>query len=271
MLWQDQFAMRQLDLLSNPRMGRRQPHRLRAFLASCVFHGLMLGSLMALTLAYRSHLPPPKSGSAAGAPALSLETMVIVSPPPQPPAPQPPKPAPAVDSSPAFPTPAPTVAVITPPRETEEAKPAPAKATVPVLAIQPSTPMQPTQSKAAKIRVAIHPANSPATVTTTQSPSKPATAAACSSYASGLNDMPHPPYPTEAQDRGQTGTVVMNVCFDIKGDVADAKVAQSSGVPLLDTATRSFIRVRWHCPAYAGQVVNVPVQYKLESFQPSLP
>jgi len=57
----------------------------------------------------------------------------------------------------------------------------------------------------------------------------------------------------------------MNVQFDIKGNVADAEVAQSSGVPILDTTTRSFIRAHWHSPAYAGQLVNVPVQYKLEN------
>jgi protein TonB len=253
--------MRQLDLLSNPRMGRIQPHRLRAFLASCVFHGLALGSLAALTLAYRSHLPPPKSGSAAGAPSLSLETMVIVSPPPQPPAPEPPKAAPAVDNTPTLPSP--TVAVTTPPRE-PEAKPAPAEATVPVLAIQPSKPMQAPQSKAAKIRAATHPANSPAAVATAQSPSKPAAAAACSSYAPGPNDMPHPPYPTKAQDRGQTGTVVMNVYFDAKGDVAQVEVTQSSGAPILDSETQSFVRARWHCPAYAGQIKNETVLYQLK-------
>jgi len=57
----------------------------------------------------------------------------------------------------------------------------------------------------------------------------------------------------------------MSVQFDVKGDVADAEVAQSSGVPILDSETRSFIRTRWHSPAYAGQIVSVPVQYKLEN------
>jgi TonB family protein len=124
--------------------------------------------------------------------------------------------------------------------------------------------MQPPQPTPAKIRVAIRLTISPAAAATVQSsPPKPAAPAAPSSYAPGLNVLPHPPYPVEARDRGQTGTVIMNVRFDLKGDVADAEVAQSSGVPILDSETRSFIRAHWHSPAYAGQAVSVPVQYKL--------
>jgi len=258
--------MRPLDLISHPRMNKGRTHSLRALLASCVFHGLAFGSLAALPFIYRSHLPPPKSGSAPGAPSLSLETMVIVSP-PQPPAPQPPEPKPMVDTAPAIPTPAPIVAATPPPRE-PEAKPATPEGAVPVLAIQPSKPVH---AAPAKSRAAIYPAISPAAVATAQSPSKPASAAATSSYAPGPNVLPHPPYPTEAQDRGQTGTVVMNVQFDAKGDVADAEVAQSSGVPILDSATRSFIRAHWHSPAYAGQAVSVAVRYQSEKHPPASP
>jgi protein TonB len=257
--------MGQLDLISNPRRDKGRPRRLRAFLASCAFHGLLIGSLVGLSFLYRSHLPPMRSGSAPGAPALSLETMVIVSPPPQPPAPQPPKPTPAVGGIPALPAPAPTVAATTPPPK-PEAKPAPPEGTVPVLAIQPGKPVQALQPTAVKTRSAIHPAISPAAAATTQSsPPKPAVAASPSNYAPGPSVLPHPPYPTEARDRGQAGTVIMNVQFDVKGDVAHAEVAQSSGMPLLDAATRSFIRAHWHSPAYAGQAVSVPVQYKLEN------
>ena len=125
---------------------------------------------------------------------------------------------------------------------------------MPVPAIQPGKPIQALQSPAAKTEAAIHPAISPT-----------AAAASPSSYAPGPSLLPHPPYPAEARDRGQTGTVIMNVQFDVKGDVADARVAQSSGVPLLDTATRSFIRAHWHSLAYAGQAVSVPVQYTLQN------
>jgi len=56
----------------------------------------------------------------------------------------------------------------------------------------------------------------------------------------------------------------MNVMFDARGGVTYVEVAQSSGVPVLDSATRSFIRTHWHLPAYAGQAVSVPVEYRLE-------
>jgi protein TonB len=260
--------MRQLDLISNPLMGKRPVHRVRALLASCAFHGLALGSLVALTLVYRFPPPPQNSGSAPGAPSLSMETMVIVSPPTQPPAPPPPKPAPIVSEVPALPAPAPGMAAPTPAREPEPT-PFPPEQAVPILAVQPATPTQTVQSKAApKNRAATHPATSPAVVATAQSISPKASfaaAATCSSYAPGVNVLPHPPYPTEAREHGQTGTVLMNVQFDVKGDIADAEVTQSSGVPLLDSETRSFIRAHWHSPSYAGQAVTVPVQYKLES------
>jgi periplasmic protein TonB len=243
-LWQDHFAMSQLDFIRKPRADGAPARSLGAFLASCAFHGLLLGSLVALSFMYRPHLPPIRSGSAPGAPTLSMETMVIVSPPPQHPAPRPPTPATAL------PPPALSMIATTPP-----------EGTVPVLAVPPSKPMQVLQSP-----TAMHPAISHTAVATAQSsPPKPSVAASPSSYAPGPSVLPHPPYPTEARDRGQTGTVIMNVQFDVKGDVADARVAQSSGVPLLDTATRSFIRAHWHSPAYAGQAVSVPVQYKLEN------
>ena len=137
---------------------------------------------------------------------------------------------------------------------------------MPVLAVQPSKPMPTTQPAPAKTRAAIHPTIShPAIATVQSSPPKPAAPVAPSSYASGPNILPHPPYPIEARDLRETGIVIMNVQFDVKGDVAQADVAQSSGVPILDSETRSFIRTHWHSAAYAGQAVSVPVQYKLEN------
>jgi TonB family protein len=251
--------MGQLDLLTNARAAKGQPHRLRAFLASCAFHGFALGLILGLAFLYRSQMSPPKSGSAPGAPSISLEKITIVSPPP--------KPAPAVGSNPAvraipsLPTPAPAIVATTPPRA-PEAKPVPPEATVPVLAVQPVRPMQTTPSKTP---VAIHPPISHSPIATTQSSQKPAAAASVSSYAPGPSVLPHPPYPLEARDHGQTGTVVMNIQFDAQGNVAQAEVAQSSGVPILDSETRSFIRAHWHSAAYASQTISQPVQYSLEN------
>jgi TonB family protein len=99
---------------------------------------------------------------------------------------------------------------------------------------------------------------------TPPSTAKPAAASASSSYAPGVNILPHPPYPVDAQSRGQTGTVVMYVMFDAQGNVTHAEVSESSGVPSLDAATKLFIRAHWHSTDYAGQSISQPVQYSLE-------
>jgi len=244
--------MGRLDLIFNSLADKEHPHRLRAFLASCAFHVLALCILLGVIFFDRSHLLLPQNGSKLGSPSITLEKITIAPPPRQPRPPQPPKPA----MKP--PAPAQTVAVAHL-RPEPEIKPAPPKATVPVLAAQPSKPKPVTP---ATIQVAIQAAISYTATTMTQSSSKPA---APSSYAPGLDELPHPPYPTEARDRRQTGMVVMNVQFDGKGDVTHAEVEQSSGVPILDSETRSFIRMHWHSLAFAGQVVSVPVQYKLEN------
>jgi TonB family protein len=236
--------MHRINFVHQPRSDINPARGLRAFLASCVFHGLLLGSVIGLGLLYRSQMMPPKSGSAPGSAFISLEKMIVVSPPVRPPPPLPPKPATAA----------------TPPHE-PEAKPPP-EATVPLLAAQPGKPALPAP---AKTQPAVHPAILHLTVATTQSPRRPAAAASISSYAPGPNVMPHPPYPMEALELGQTGTVVMNVHFDGKGDVARVDVTQSSGMPILDSETRSFIRGHWHCPALAGQIKSETVQYVLQN------
>jgi TonB family protein len=99
------------------------------------------------------------------------------------------------------------------------------------------------------------------------SPAKPkpaASASFASSYAPGQNVLPHPPYPEDAQNLDETGTVVMSVTFNIAGNVTQAEVSQSSGVRLLDTNTRSFILTHWHSTIFAGQTVTQPVRYTAE-------
>jgi len=46
--------------------------------------------------------------------------------------------------------------------------------------------------------------------------------------------------------------------------VTSAEITQSSGVSILDTSTRAFIRLHWHSQTYAGQLISVPVKYRLE-------
>ena len=250
-LGQDRFAMGQLNFISRPRVKQGHPHSLRAFVASCLFHGLLLGSVVGLGFLYRSHLPLIPSGSAPGASVISLETMVITSPPPPTVPPTTPH---LVTETPATLSPSMPHQPVALPKLPEEG--------VPVLATQPNKPLP---EKTAAILSASHPTTSHSTAAISVSHDKPAAAAALSSYAPGANVLPHPPYPMEARDLRETGVVVMNVQFNIKGDVARAEVAQSSGVPILDSETRSFIRSHWHSTTYAGQTISQPVEYSLEN------
>jgi protein TonB len=79
----------------------------------------------------------------------------------------------------------------------------------------------------------------------------------------GSSGVPQPGYPYEARLRHQTGTVSIGIQFDATGSAADVEVLQSSGVPVLDSSTRSFIHTHWHNESFAGQRVTVPVEYRL--------
>ncbi len=94
---------------------------------------------------------------------------------------------------------------------------------------------------------------------------RPSTDKFVSDYDAGLSVLPHPPYPDEARDLQQTGFVRMLVQFDKAGNVTSADVAESSGVAVLDSQTRAFIRDNWHSTTYAGRAISVPVEYTLTS------
>jgi len=241
--------MKQLEFIPKHQKGEERARHVRAFIASCIFHGFLICLLLGLTFIYWSHFQPPKNGSPHGGQSLSLPTLVIVSPPPEisHPSPTPPSPValsqPPVPTSPKLPTPEEGIPVLMP--------------------RQIQTP----KTETAKINALPHPTIShPSTVTEeTPTHAKPVASAPPSSYTPGDSVLPHPPYPAEARDRGQTGTVTVSVQFDAQGSVADTRVMQSSGVPILDSKTRTFIRDHWHSLAYAGQTVSVPIQYTLEN------
>jgi TonB family protein len=79
----------------------------------------------------------------------------------------------------------------------------------------------------------------------------------------GTSGFPQPSYPYQAEVRGQTGTVSVAVQFDGSGSVADVEVTTSSGVPILDSATTSFIQANWHNPGFAGRHATVPIRFEL--------
>ncbi|MCE0497408.1 MAG: energy transducer TonB [Methylacidiphilales bacterium] len=79
----------------------------------------------------------------------------------------------------------------------------------------------------------------------------------------GSSGFPQPGYPYEAEVHHQTGTVFVGIQFDAQGNAGDVEVIGSSGVSILDSSTRSFIRSHWHNENFAGQHVTVPVEYRL--------
>ena len=230
---------------------RKEPHLARkagAFAVSCIFHATFFGLLLWMTLVYRAKWMPSPSRSEVRAPSITLLTLVITpAPPPMaPPLPKPERPVAAT-------MPAEMIQNAPQPRS------APVEDGVPVLVQQWRT-VAATQAKSSPTP----PASAPATRVAKASPAraKPAASASfASSYAPGKNVLPHPPYPEDAENMGETGTVVMSVTFNMAGDVTQAKVSQSSGVRVLDTCTCSFILTHWHSTALAGETVMQPVRY----------
>ena len=79
----------------------------------------------------------------------------------------------------------------------------------------------------------------------------------------GSSGFPKPIYPYAAQVRHQTGTVTVSIQFDSFGGIADADVAQSSGVAILDSGAVSFIRAHWHDERFAGRRTTVPIEFDM--------
>jgi TonB family protein len=238
--------MNTLTAISKP--PERSPHRLRAVLASCVLHAVVLTALVVVL--YRSVRPPLNSGSAAAVPTMTLSKLIIVASPLPPVPPVPPKRIPPEPVPPTPPAPPAVVKAAAPVKIPD--------AGVPVLAEQPKVEKKTEMKPRREHHVATSPPPSPPA-------GAPAPSTVASSHAPGENIFPHPPYPEEARFLRETGTVVVDVQFNGSGGVSQVQVTQSSGVPLLDAQTRSFIRANWHTLAYAGQVLKVPVEYTLEN------
>jgi protein TonB len=216
----------------------------RPLLGSIAVHALLLG---AIVLALMQRLSPPlASGSPAAVTTLFLQKPALVST--------------AASAAPPI-----TIATTTTPTPSRTV-PVPEEG-VPVIAVLPKPVAAPALQPMAEMTTA------PAKKAQLATPrTKPAAAASnthaalvASSYAPGEEAFTHPPYPEEARERGDAGTVKVNVAFDAGGHVADVEITQSSGSLLLDHQTAAFIRANWHSAAEAGQVVCVPVRYSLEN------
>jgi TonB family protein len=82
-----------------------------------------------------------------------------------------------------------------------------------------------------------------------------------SSGIAGTSGLPHPPYPYDALQAGEGGTVVMHIIFDSGGAISSAEITSSSGVSILDVSTRNFVYGHWKNGALANQSYNVPFIY----------
>ena len=240
--------MKQLEFIPGHQASQNRALHVRAFVASFLFHAVLLGLLVTLTFIYWSRFHPLKKGSPQGGQSISLPTLIIVSFPPK-------ISHPSQIPEQEKPLPSPVAAMKPTPAAPDES--------VPVLTPQP---IQAAATKSSPAVVQAHPKILRSSTVAEAKPvhAKPAISAAAS-YAPGSSVLPHPPYPSEARDLRQTGTVMVSVEFDARGSVSQARVLQSSGVPVLDSSTRTFIRDHWHSLAYAGQTVNVPIQYTLEN------
>jgi TonB family protein len=74
---------------------------------------------------------------------------------------------------------------------------------------------------------------------------------------------PHPNYPYEARRSGTTGSGVAQLIVNsAAGSVVEARMAQSTGSPILDDATLSAFR-RWRFKPGVASNIDVPITYTL--------
>jgi TonB family protein len=79
----------------------------------------------------------------------------------------------------------------------------------------------------------------------------------------GSSGFPQPAYPYQAMVRHQMGTVFVSIQFDGSGSVADAEVAQSSGVAVLDSAAITAIQSTWHNAGFAGRHADISIEFHM--------
>jgi TonB family protein len=232
----------------------------KMLIGSILLHGLLLAAVAGILALQRTSRRALAQGSPEAVMTLSLAKSAPTSRPAIPP--------PAtihapVDHETAAPVSTPVVTVTPAPAEPVPQSTPPDEG-VPVLAVHPKAVAVPTSPKA-KIKAGLatsrHVSTKPRQISVAAAGP---VAAKPSSFTAGENSFPHPPYPEEARERHEVGTVMVLVRFDGQGGVAEAAVTQSSGSSILDEATTSFIRTNWHSRPEAGETVSVPVRYSLD-------
>lgn len=208
---------------------------------------------------------PPAAEQPAPAPEAkpAPQTLAMPKPPPEPPpAPEPPKPQ--VEQAlppPEPPPPPPTAADFPKPAPPPQVKPRPQ----PQRAPPPARPPAPRPADNQAAAPAPSPLRAPADVII--GPSGPSQNDYFVQLARKLAQ--HRYYPQSARDRNQEGRVVMRVVIARSGQLIDARVERSSGVPAIDEAELDTVRRSSPFPPLplhiAGQQATflIPVNYEL--------
>ena len=216
---------------SKPRLIREKARFSSALTASLALHGFLIVGLTSLCVFNRPQPFIIRDNFVSGAPVISLQTIVLVSPASMP------------------------------------DHPVPTQAAFPELGALPFAGPTGKAAPASKGKIDL-PGQKITTTSATGAGIKhlrPASDKYVTSYALGETTFPHPPTPAEAPGLPQTRVVRMMIHFNAQGDVVEARIAQSSGVASLDAETQTYIAEHWHSQTYAGQSVSVPVEYKLTS------
>jgi len=92
------------------------------------------------------------------------------------------------------------------------------------------------------------------------------TATYSSSARNNWVSAPRPVYPYEARRTHATGSGKFIITFDEGGNATDVSTAQSTGSPILDSASMNTFR-RWRCQPGVYRKVAVPITYTMEGAQ----
>lgn len=85
---------------------------------------------------------------------------------------------------------------------------------------------------------------------------------AASAPVVGSKNFPKPPYPFQARQRRQQGTVLLRIVV-VGGSIAEVSIARSSGHGILDSTAQSWVRSKWNFPAGLTRTLQQEIQFEL--------
>ncbi|MFQ3670736.1 MAG: energy transducer TonB [Verrucomicrobiia bacterium] len=85
---------------------------------------------------------------------------------------------------------------------------------------------------------------------------------AASAPVVGSRNFPKPPYPFQARQRRQQGTVLLRIVV-VGGSITEVNIARSSGHGILDSTAQSWVKSRWNFPAGLTRTLQQEIQFEL--------